>query len=61
MIIDEMEKALRGEPSAVTLAPLSEGDIARDRNLKNRGYSFAFGRGWPSHDEFMDSLPKIEK
>ena len=54
--LKEMEKALRGEPSCVKLAPMPEAERLTEQKLHDAGYAFAFGRGWPSRAAFVEWL-----
>jgi hypothetical protein len=60
-LIDEWKKALRGEASAVTLVPISERELAVEKRLKDKGYEFAFGSGFASREQFIDSLPDLSE
>lgn len=55
-LIDEMQKALEGKPSEVTLGDISDEELEKEGKLRARGYEFAFGRGWASRDELIESL-----
>lgn len=44
-IVDEIEKALRGEPSLVELADMEPEDAEIERRIRATGTQWAFGRG----------------
>ncbi len=59
-LLEEMEKAVRGEESEVTLFPIPEEELTTEKLLHDKGYEFAFGRGWKSRKEFIAWLPDVK-
>jgi hypothetical protein len=64
-LLEEIRKAKRGEPSAVTLAPIPPEELAEEMAvqaiLKGKGYRFAMGSGFKNRREMAESLPNVSK